>query len=54
MIRDVFIIIYPEAKESIHLLNACILPNFHCSGVKFCMIYFYTQGTLMRYSKITD
>ena len=35
--------IYSEARKSIHFLNACILLIFHCSGVKFCMIYFYSR-----------
>ena len=35
--------IYSEAKESIHFLEVCNLLIFHCSGLKFCKIYFYSR-----------
>ena len=35
-------IIYSEAKESVHFWMS-VFYFFHCSGVKFCMIYFYSR-----------
>ena len=36
-------LIYKEAKESLHFLDACILLSFHGLDVKFCMICFYSR-----------